>query len=129
MRFSAVLLAALSAVTVGYAQTASGTGDLTFYAPGLGSCGHTNTDADFVVAIDTATITSFPGATANPNLNPMCGRQISITVPGAAGPVMATVVDTCFGCARGSIDVSPAVFQQVAALSVGRISGVSWTLV
>ena len=39
----------------------------TFYTPGLGSCGFQNTDADFIVAVDHATITSFPGAGANPN--------------------------------------------------------------
>ena len=39
----------------------------TYYAPGLGSCGHFNTEADFIVAVDIATIQSFPGATANPN--------------------------------------------------------------
>ena len=39
----------------------------TFYTPGLGSCGHFNTEADFIVAVDIATIQSFPGATANPN--------------------------------------------------------------
>ena len=39
----------------------------TFYEAGLGSCGFQNTDADFIVAVDVATITSFPGAGANPN--------------------------------------------------------------
>ena len=37
----------------------------------------------------------------------------------------ATVVDKCPECASGSIDVSPAVFTQLADLSVGRIQ-VSW---
>ena len=89
MHFSAVLLAALSAATFGYAQTMTG-GDgasyfptcaftgthtdrhacilvATFYAAGTGSCGFFNTDADFIVAVDAATIQNFPGATANPN--------------------------------------------------------------
>ena len=39
----------------------------TFYAAGTGSCGFFNTDADFIVAVDAATIQNFPGATANPN--------------------------------------------------------------
>ncbi|TFK83857.1 hypothetical protein K466DRAFT_602516, partial [Polyporus arcularius HHB13444] len=51
MRFSAVLLAALSTATFGYAQSMSG-GDATFYSAGLGSCGFFNTDADFIVAVD-----------------------------------------------------------------------------
>ena len=39
----------------------------TFYAPGLGSCGHNNSENDFIVAVDIATITHFPGAGPNPN--------------------------------------------------------------
>ena len=87
MRFS-VVLATLSAVTFGYAQSLSLSGgdgaciflatplstanvvlllSATFYTAGLGSCGFQNTDADFIVAVDVATITSFPGAGANPN--------------------------------------------------------------
>lgn len=40
----------------------------TYYAPGVGSCGHNNVDTDYIVAVDHATITTFPGAGANPNL-------------------------------------------------------------
>ena len=39
----------------------------TFYTPGVGSCGRTNTESDMIVAVDKATIQSFPGAGANPN--------------------------------------------------------------
>ena len=40
-------------------------------------------------------------------------------------PVDAVVVDLCPGCASGSIDLSPAAFEQLADLSVGRIE-VTW---
>ena len=61
LSFSANLRAMLTPTGDARARTA------TYYAPGLGSCGHFNTEADFIVAVDIATIQSFPGATANPN--------------------------------------------------------------
>ncbi|KAI1787092.1 barwin-like endoglucanase [Ganoderma leucocontextum] len=126
MRFAAVALATLSAATAGLATSMSG-GDATFYAPGLGSCGQFNTEADFIVAVDIATIQSFPGATANPNANPMCGRQLLVTGPDGK-TVTVTVADTCPGCAPGSLDLTPTAFQQLASLDVGRLHGISWTL-
>ncbi|EJF58907.1 barwin-like endoglucanase [Dichomitus squalens] len=129
MRFTAVVLAALSAATAGFAQSLSMSGgDATFYTPGLGSCGFFNTEADFIVAVDIATIQSFPGATANPNANPMCGRQMVVTGPDGK-TVTVTVADTCPGCAPGSVDLTPTAFQQLASLDVGRLHGISWTLV
>ena len=139
----------------------------TFYAAGLGSCGFFNTDADFIVAVDVATITSFPGAGANPNAyvhlsfsrnsdvarvllwaigshsrffyplrarnadpmrdrNPMCGRKMRVSK--GSKSVVVTVVDTCPGCAVGSVDLTPAAFKKLAPLSVGRIHGIKWTL-
>lgn len=48
----------------------------TFYEAGLGACGISNTDADFIVAIDAQTFDTFPGAGANPNASvprpPLC---------------------------------------------------------
>ncbi|TFK78656.1 hypothetical protein K466DRAFT_668368 [Polyporus arcularius HHB13444] len=128
MRFSVVLFAALSAATFGYAQTSMSGGDATFYTAGVGSCGFTNTDADFIVAVDVATITSFPGAGANPNANPMCGRQLVVTGPDG-NSVTVTVADTCPTCAPGSVDLTPTAFQQLASLDVGRLHGISWTLI
>ena len=131
----------------------------TFYTPGVGSCGRNNVESDFIVAVDHATITSFPGAGANPNLyvsspsttqtpdtaylpprfflnhtaltspcnsNPMCGRKMRVTH--GKQSVVVTVVDTCPGCAVGSVDLTPAAFKKLAPLSVGRIHGVKWTL-
>ena len=89
MRFSAVLLVALSAATSGFALSKKG-GDgkhfliflllflvfdadpfivsATYYNPGLGSCGISSTDSELVVAVDAQTIQTFPGAGSNPNL-------------------------------------------------------------
>ncbi|KAI0753810.1 barwin-like endoglucanase [Fomes fomentarius] len=129
MRFSTVLLAALSAATYGYAQSLSMSGgDVTFYSAGTGSCGFFNTDADFIVAVDIATMQNFPGAGANPNANPICGRQMVVTGPDGKS-VTVTVADTCPGCAPGSVDLTPTAFQQLASLDVGRLHGISWTLI
>ncbi|PIL26472.1 hypothetical protein GSI_12230 [Ganoderma sinense ZZ0214-1] len=128
MRFSTIVLAILSAAATGFAQEMALTGgDATYYNTGLGSCGVFNTDADFIVAVDIHTIQSFPGAGTNPNLNPMCGRQMKVTAANGKS-VTVTVEDTCPTCAVGSVDLSPVAFQQLADLAVGRLHNVSWTL-
>ena len=115
-----------------------------------------------IVAVDKATIQSFPGAGANPNKyvhsprlsflqpsygalpaliypllrcpmltrspprNPMCGRKLKVTK--GKKSIVVTVVDTCPGCAPGSLDLTPAAFRKLAPLSVGRLHGIKWTL-
>ena len=59
--------------------------------------------------------------------NPMCGRKMKVTAANGKS-VTVTVADTCPGCAPGSVDLTPTAFQQLAPLSVGRLHGVSWTL-
>ncbi|OTB00522.1 hypothetical protein M426DRAFT_65668 [Hypoxylon sp. CI-4A] len=92
------------------APTVAFNGDMTYYAPGLGSCGSTNTESDAVVALSTS-------KTGN------CGKTININYGGAT--VRATVVDTCAGCAAEDIDVSPIVFEQLSSLDAGRVQ-VEW---
>ena len=47
----------------------------TFYATGLGACGITNNDGDYIAAASHILYDSFPGyAGGNPNNNPICGR-------------------------------------------------------
>ncbi|KAH9852758.1 RlpA-like double-psi beta-barrel-protein domain-containing protein-containing protein [Lenzites betulinus] len=92
------------------------TGDGTFFNPGgaFGACGSVEQDSDFVVALSAD---QYAGG-AN------CFRRVSISFQGHQ--VSATVEDLCPGCASGSIDMSPVVFQELAALSVGRLHGVEW---
>ncbi|KAI1792254.1 barwin-like endoglucanase [Ganoderma leucocontextum] len=129
MRFStAALFVALIAATSGFAKVhmhKSG-GDATYYAPGLGSCGHNNGPTDMIVAVDHATIGSFPGAGANPNTNPMCGRKMRVTYKKKS--IVVKVADTCPGCAVGSLDLTPTAFKKFAPLGVGRLHGIKWTL-
>lgn len=76
MYFSTVLLIVASAFTVASAQTETGQGTVvsrdsvrwkiqflptaTFYAPGLGACGITNTAEDFIVAVSAQFFDTFP---------------------------------------------------------------------
>ncbi|KAK6534289.1 hypothetical protein TWF281_005617 [Arthrobotrys megalospora] len=62
----------------GTGQTYSG--DATYYDPGLGSCGITNSASDLIAAIGHALFDSM--ATANSNNNPFCGRQIVVRPKG-----------------------------------------------
>lgn len=92
---------------------------MTYYTPGLGACGKSNHDTDHIVALSPAEY----GHDANPNKAKVCGRRITIRYAGKTAS--ATVVDKCPGCASGSIDVSPAVFKQLAPLDKGRVR-VTW---
>ncbi|KAI1756410.1 RlpA-like double-psi beta-barrel-protein domain-containing protein-containing protein [Xylaria castorea] len=88
------------------AQSQSFTGDITYYQPGLGACGETNSDSDAVVAMSPEQYTG------------NCGKSITITKDGKTAT--AKVVDKCPACASGSIDVSSTVFESLVDLSVGR---------
>jgi len=106
-----------------------GTGDMTFYDPGLGACGITNSADDMICAADLDLFDSFGGGypDGNPNTAPICGKKISITAPGATKSITLTIVDRCAGCTKfGSMDLSPAAFNQLADPSVGRVPGMTW---
>lgn len=80
---------------------------------GLGACGWTNGDNDAVVALSPSQY----------NNGANCGKWI--TIHGNGKTTAARVVDLCPGCGSGSIDVAPAIFDDIASLDVGRTS-VTW---
>ncbi|RPD64940.1 barwin-like endoglucanase [Lentinus tigrinus ALCF2SS1-6] len=97
----------------------------TYYGTGLGSCGITNSDTDFIAAVSHELYDNYPGYDGlNPNNNPLCKRKIKATYQGKSVTVQA--VDRCTGCAIWDLDFSPSAFQQLASLDVGRLSGVTW---
>ncbi|KAF8315049.1 hypothetical protein DL93DRAFT_2079744 [Clavulina sp. PMI_390] len=98
-------------------------GDGTYYGTGLGACGITSKDTDYIVAVSHLLYDSYPGATANPNDNPICGKKIEAHYGGNS--VTVTVVDRCVGCAMRDLDFSPSAFSQLADQSLGRIS-ITW---
>ncbi|KAF8489965.1 Non-catalytic module family EXPN protein [Russula emetica] len=92
------------------------TGSGTFYNPGLGACGQTNSGDQLVVAIPTDIF----GNGAH------CGQQVDIVFKNKS--VQATVVDECPTCDGEGIDMSPTLFQNFAATAVGVIE-VTWNFV
>ncbi|OBZ87831.1 Papain inhibitor [Choanephora cucurbitarum] len=102
------------------ATSGSFTGEGTYYAPGLGSCGWTNSESDMIAALNHGQMANG----ANSNNNPNCGRSVSIQGP--KGSVTVKIVDTCPGCSNGDIDLSPAAFAKIADLSAGRVK-ISWS--
>ncbi|CEL10013.1 hypothetical protein ASPCAL13140 [Aspergillus calidoustus] len=94
------------------------TGDLTYYDPGLGSCGITSTASEKICAIShvlfDATMIS-----ANPNTNPICGKKLRIRRGDRT--VDVAVVDRCPGCNTNDLDVSSTVFKELGDLAEGRV--------
>ncbi|KAJ3837462.1 plant expansin [Lentinula raphanica] len=100
-------------------------GDATYYEPGLGACGETNAPGDSIVAIAAPTFDKYPGATSNPNNNPICNKPITIYY--GSKSVTATITDRCAGCAgEADIDMTSSLFQSlVGDLGKGRVS-ITW---
>lgn len=108
-------------------NTATFTGDLTYYAPGLGACGVTSTSSDDIVSVSHI-IFDAASTGSNPNANPLCGKKIRIERASGSGgnnSVDVTVVDRCTGCAAADLDVTLAVFTQLAEEEDGRVQ-MSW---
>ncbi|EAL65166.1 hypothetical protein DDB_G0284479 [Dictyostelium discoideum AX4] len=99
-------------------------GQVTYYNDqGYGSCG-TLIDANtqFLAAVP-------PGfwTTTNPNLDPVCGKQVKLTYNGNS--ITLPVRDKCPGCPNNNIDISaPAFIQLIGSLGPGRVS-VTWEFV
>ncbi|CAG8487318.1 12091_t:CDS:2 [Ambispora gerdemannii] len=73
---------------------------------GVGSCGGSNTDKDFVAALNSPQF----GVYANPANSPVCGACIKINGP--KGSVKVKIMDKCPVCKSGDVDLSPIAFNQ-----------------
>jgi len=91
----------------------NGSGQLTWYAVGLGACGWWNNPPDMIVAISHV---YFNGQYPDPH----CGKSITISYQGKT--VQVTVADECMGCNDNHIDGSQGVFENFADLGVGEIA-------
>ena len=102
---------------------------MTFFNPsqGTGACGYTSgaTDNDDVVAIAVKMMGSLSSGST---MNPFCGKMIRITNPHNGKSAVGKVTDKCEGC-NGDMDVdlSPHLFDQLAAEGEGRVHGVKWS--
>ncbi|KAF9010156.1 expansin family protein, partial [Cyathus striatus] len=92
-------------------------GKATWFYPGLGSCGRTNTKSDFIVGIGKALY--------DENKGKNCGQYMEIVNTSNGKKTYAQVVDRCPGCGTNDLDMSPAVFEKLSSLDAGVIQ-VSW---
>lgn len=95
-------------------------GDATWYNLGMTACGQVFSDNDYVAAIAFSYWT-----TPNPNNDPMCQRRARVIDPSNGRSVDVAIKDKCASCGRDDIDLSPAAFQQLRNLDVGRFN-INW---
>ncbi|KAJ3512369.1 hypothetical protein NLJ89_g3562 [Agrocybe chaxingu] len=99
-------------------------GTLFNFVPGVGACGFTNSSSQLVGSVSNSFFNTFPGATSNPNKNPLCRR--SLLVQYNSKSVKAQVVD--FFVANNSeynVGLSSAAFAQLADVNDGIVSNVT----
>ncbi|KAJ4485265.1 RlpA-like double-psi beta-barrel-protein domain-containing protein-containing protein [Lentinula aciculospora] len=106
-----------------------GSGDGTYFEPGLGACGITNSATDYIAAIGEDFFDQYAihmGVTSgNPNENPICNKKVIATYQGKS--VTVAITDRCGGCTNPySLDFTLTAFSQLADQSVGRITGMTW---
>ena len=107
------------------------TGEMTYFAVGMGACGHESSESDKMVAISKDLFDQYT-PNGNPNKNPLCGQTVSIT--GADGTTHeAQIWDRCVGCAEGDLDMPQSFFDVVTKdkegkIADGRAYGMSWSI-
>jgi hypothetical protein len=113
-------------------NTATFTGELTYYGPGLGACGEVSTEDDAIVAVSHLLFDAAGSSTntgGNSNMNPLCGKMIRAqrydSDVGAMRTVDLKVVDRCTGCAPTDLDTTVAIFGEMANVDRGRVD-VTW---
>ncbi|TRM63961.1 RlpA-like double-psi beta-barrel-protein domain-containing protein-containing protein [Schizophyllum amplum] len=121
--FSRALLVAAALASSVIATTGSHAGKATYYDVGLGACGIVSSADQMVVAVPDTMYSGYPGATANPNLNPICGQQIRAYYGDKS--VDVTVVDRCGGCTGFDLDFSRSAFAQLSDLGPGHVQ-ITW---
>lgn len=123
---SAVAMMAL-AVSVAFAATPvtyQGNGSLSYYSTsGVGSCG---TMVNASTQVFAAAPAKYWTAT-NPTADSLC-KIGSVQIIYNGKTMTVPVKDKCAGCTADTMLLSEAAFKQVAALSVGTLKGVTWTL-
>ncbi|BGP28550.1 hypothetical protein JCM10296v2_000286 [Rhodotorula toruloides] len=99
------------------AQVSSFSGRGTWYTQdgNPGSCGQYHKDSDFIVAVNSPQVAG--GA--------HCGQHVTITNTANGKTARALVADECPGCSYGGLDLSTALFQQLASLDTGVIN-IKW---
>ncbi|KIM91727.1 hypothetical protein PILCRDRAFT_138065 [Piloderma croceum F 1598] len=97
-------------------STGSYSGIATYFDVGLGACGHTDTNADHIVALG---LKHYRGN---------CNKMIHITNTKNGKTATAKVRDLCESCGLGAgtnIDLAPSVFSSIGAMVLGELD-VQW---
>jgi hypothetical protein len=106
------------------------TGEMTYFTPGMGACGHDSSESEHMVAVSMALFDQYT-PNGNPNNNPLCGKTVSITSPDGSSHE-ATIWDRCVGCAEADLDMPQSFFNVVTAKdgkpADGRAYGMSWSM-
>ncbi|KAF8161570.1 hypothetical protein B0H34DRAFT_796336 [Crassisporium funariophilum] len=121
-----VLLLSLCIASV-LAQNQNYTGTLFIFTPGLGACGYTNNSQQLVASVPGRVFNSYPGATANPNKNPICHHKL--TVSNGVKKVTAAIVDFNNDPTPNNVGLSMPGFEQFGTVDDGVVRGVTWTIV
>ncbi|RPA74629.1 hypothetical protein BJ508DRAFT_33147 [Ascobolus immersus RN42] len=128
------------------------TGTATYYAPGLGACGHFHSESFPVIALGHETFDAaralYPADEMGAN-GGACGKKIRLyrmlrpgegpgswiydeaVKGGLAGrnvSVEGVVGDRCPGCGPTDLDLGPGLFREIATESMGRV-GIRWAFV
>lgn len=111
---SSVLFTTLALVFASLCS-AGHSGEMTYYEAGLGACGYTNSNNDYIAALNGA-MYSLDKCGCNANV---CHGSKCIDVK---------IVDKCPGCAEGDLDVTPTAFAALTgSLSAGRVA-ITWSM-
>ncbi|KAL8284144.1 hypothetical protein RQP46_004893 [Phenoliferia psychrophenolica] len=100
-------------MTTGLVKRSSYNGKGSYYEAGLGACGITSSDSDYIVAIN------FQQYGDTSAISPWCFKTITITYGGKSA--QAEIVDACQACGYGGLDLTPTLFEHFASESVGII--------
>ncbi|KDN51450.1 hypothetical protein K437DRAFT_272945 [Tilletiaria anomala UBC 951] len=118
--FTLALIAGSSAAPM---AKRSYTGQATYFAPGMGACGWSASDSDYIVALNTAQYGNTGQASG------YCGQTITITNTANGNSHTAKVQDACPSCDYGSLDMSPALFSALNNGNMGAgVFSISWTV-
>ena len=99
---------------------------LMYMEAGVGACGGRYSDEAPVVALSHAIFQSWPGATANINHSPLCGRRVQIEYDGVI--VHARVADSHEG-AQSDLVVTEGLFERFASLDQGILEDAMWSFI
>ncbi|KAJ6582712.1 hypothetical protein DFH09DRAFT_1309647 [Mycena vulgaris] len=100
--------------------------------PGLGACGWMNTSTQAVGAVSATTFSKYPGATRNPNKNPICHHFLEITDPDNGISVRVQVVDFFEedpNAKANDVGIPAIEFKKMANLDDGIIENATWYIV